>query len=607
MKRYHNLHIIILALALTWLSGCVKDDFDIPPVGELPVGKVYTISQLRQMYNDSGSIQINYDASVYATVTMDESTGNIYKSAYIQDADDAVNLHKTGSGGLRVGDSIRVYLKGVVLNEYHGMFQLDNVDPDSNIVILATEKYVTPVDVTIPDLNSGNFTGKLIRLENVQFNKMELGKTWADANNSANRTLEDCNGNTIIVRTSSYASFAEQQIPEGNGEFVAIAGVYDATMQLYVRSLSEIVLDGERCEGGGGGGGGEEIQPVQQVNEGFDAAVDYEDIDLEGWSNIIVAGDRAWTGKSFDGNHYAQASGYNSGLDDMETWLITPPVVNTNGDKKLSLKTAKAYWSHNAGNKPFAILVSTDYDGTNFESANWTDVSDQLTLADENTADHQWVESGVLSLANYTGNVSVAFKYKGSDSESTSYRIDDVLITNGDGGGGGGNEDVLPNLNEAFDDYQAYDEINKNGWKDIIVAGDRAWIGKIYDGNHYAQATGYNSNLDDMETWIITPLVDNANGDKVLTFKSFQAHWAHGSDAPLEIYISTDFTGDNFETATWNKLNPTLPTADDENYAWVESGDVDLSNYSGNIAVAFRYKGSNTQSTSIAVDDVIIE
>ncbi len=605
MKRYYNLHIVILALALTWLSGCVKDDFDIPPVGELPVGKVYTISELRQMYNDSGSIQINYDASVYATVTMDESTGNIYKSAYVQDAGDAVNLHKTGSGGLRVGDSIRVYLKGVVLSEYHGMFQLDNVDPDSNIVILATEKYVKPIDVTIPELNGGNFVGKLIRLENVQFNKTELGKTWADANSSANRTLEDCEQHTIIVRTSNYASFAEELIPEGNGEFVAIAGVYDATMQLYVRSLSEIILDGERCDDGGGGGG-DEIQPVSSVNEGFDAAVDYEDIALDGWSNIKVAGDRAWTGKSFNGNKYAQATGYNSGLDDMETWLITPPVINTDGDKKLSFKTAKAYWSHNDGNKPFAVLVSTDYNGTNFEAATWTDISDQLTLANQDTPDNQWVESGVLSLAGYTGNVCVAFKYKGSDSESTSYRIDDVTISK-DGDGGGGNEDVLPNLNETFDAYEAYDEINKDGWQDIIVAGDRAWIGKIYNENHYAQATGYNSGLDDMETWMITPLVDNTNGDKTLSFKSAQAYWAHGSDTPLEVYVSTDYDGTNFESANWTKLNPNLANSGNANYEWVESGDVDLSAYPGNVAIAFRYKGSDAQSTSISIDDVVIE
>jgi hypothetical protein len=152
MIKNNKLTAILFLFTLTlFFSGCVKKDFDTPPVGTLPVGQVYTISQLRQMYADSGAIMINYDASVYGVVTMDESSGNIYKSGYIQDAGDAVNLHKTSAGGLRVGDSIRVYLKNVVLSEYAGMFQLDNVNPDSNIVILATQKYRNPELVTIPD------------------------------------------------------------------------------------------------------------------------------------------------------------------------------------------------------------------------------------------------------------------------------------------------------------------------------------------------------------------------------------------------------------------------------------------------------------------------
>jgi hypothetical protein len=603
MRNLYQTTIILLFLTLVGVTGCVKKDFDKPPVGELPVGKVFTLAELKQLYADSGAIQINYDASVYASVTMDESTGNIYKSAYIQDATDAVNLHKTGSGGLRVGDSIRVYLKGVALSTYHGMFQLDNVDPDSNIVIIATEKYVTPETVTIPDILTGNFVGKLVYLQNVQFAESELGKKWADENRPGNRTLEDCDGNSVIVRTSDYASFADLQLPEGRGEVTAIAGIYDDKIQLYIRSLSEVTLEGDRCDEGGGGG--DEIEPVTEVNEGFEAGEDYENINIEGWTNLAVAGDRMWTTKSFSGNKYAQATGYHSDLEDMETWLITPPVINTNGDMKLSFKCAKAYWTHEEGHHPLTVLASTDYNGTNFESATWVDISDKVNIPDQNSADNDWLETSGVSLSDFSGNVCIAFKYKGSNTESTSIRIDDVVIsTDGDNGGG---DDVLPNLNETFDDYEAFDEINKNGWTDFAVAGDRLWIGKIYQENHYAQATGYNSGLDDMETWIITPLVDNTNGDKTLSFKAFQAHWAHTSNDPLEVFVSTDYTGDNFESATWIKLNPTLPTSSDANYQWVESGDIDLSAYPGNISVAFKYKGSDTESTSIAVDDVVIQ
>ena len=785
MIRYNKLTALLFFFAFTlFFSGCVKKDFDKPPVGTLPVGTVYSISELRQMYADSGAIMINYDASVYAVVTMDESSGNIYKSAYIQDGADAVNLHKTSAGGLRIGDSVRVYLKNVVLSEYAGMFQLDNVSPDSNIVIMANQKYRAPEVVTITDLLTGDYQGKLIKLENVQFNSSELGKFYADANGSANRTLEDCDGNSIIVRTSNYATFAEVKLPEGKGEFVAIAGDFNGTIQLYIRSLSEILLTGDRCDGGGGGGG--DITPVDEVNENFDAAVDYDDIAFEGWTNQIVVGDRAWQGKTFSENKYAQATGHNSGLSDMETWLITPPVINSAGDKKLSFKSAMAYWSHQDGNKPMTVWASTNYNGTNFETANWTDITDKVNVPSSSSGDNSWIETSDVSLAEFTGNVAIAFKYKGSDTESTSIRIDDVIISTDGGGGGGGGEitpvadidenfdaavdyediafegwtnqivagnrawqgktfsenkyaqatghnsglsdmetwlitppvinsagdkklsfksamaywshqdgnkpmtvwastnyngtnfetanwtditdkvnvpssssgdnswietsdvslaeftgnvaiafkykgsdtestsiridDViistdgggggggaLPSLNETFDDYVPYDEINKNGWVDLTVAGDRLWIAKEYSGNTYAQATGYNSDLTDMETWMITPLVDNNSGDKTLSFRAEKAYWKHNDFDPLEVYVSTDFNETNFESATWTKLSPTLPTASDDDYQWIESGDVDLSAYVGNVAIAFRYKGSNDESTSIQVDDVVIE
>ena len=614
MIKNNKLTAILFFFALTlFFSGCVKKEFDKPPVSELPVGQVYTVSQLRQMYADSGAYMIDYDASVYGVVTMDESSGNIYKSAYIQDADDAVNLHKTSAGGLRVGDSIRVYLKNVVLSEYSGMFQLDNVNPDSNIVILANQKYREPELITISDVLTGNYQGKLVKFDSVQFAQSDLGKTYADANASANRNLEDCSGNSVIVRTSNYATFAETTLPEGKGDFTAIAGEFNGTIQLYIRSLSEINLTGDRCEGGGGGGGGDVITPVESVDEHFDAAVDYENIAIDGWADITVAGDRAWQGKTFNTDKYAQATGYNSGLADMETWLITPPVINTSGDMKLSFKSAIAYWTHTGDNTPVTILASTDYDGSNFETATWTDITSMATMPNSGSSNYSWVESGDISLADFTGNVAIAFKYKGSDTESTSFQIDDVNIsTNGGGGGGGGGGEVITpveSVDETFDNAVNYEDIAIDGWTNQTVAGDRAWQGKVYNTDKYAQATGHNSGLADMETWLITPPVINTSGDLTLSFSSAIAYWTHtGTNIPVTIMASTDYDGTNFETATWTDITSmaTMPDASSTNYAWIESGDISLADFTGNVAIAFKYKGSDTESTSVELDNVKI-
>jgi hypothetical protein len=289
----------------------------------------------------------------------------------------------------------------------------------------------------------------------------------------------------------------------------------------------------------------------------------------------------------------------------MVTWLITPPVINNAGDQKLTFKCAMAYWTHQAGNEPLTILASTDYDGTNFETATWTELS--ATLPTSGNANYEWVESGEISLSQFTGNVAIAFKYVGSDSESTSMQIDDVVVTNGGGGGGGGIEPV-PSVNEPFDGVTGYENVDIEGWTNVLVTGDRLWQGKEYSGNKYVQATGYNSGLSEMETWLITPPVINTSGDKTLSFKNGMAYWAHNAgNAPLTILASTDFDGTNFETATWTELTANLATSGNANYEWVESGDVSLSGFTGNVAIAFKYVGSDSESTSIIIDDVVIE
>ena len=599
MKKLSVITLMGLLGLIIYMTGCVKQDFDTPPIGQLPEGKVYTIADLRQMFSDSGAFMINYDASCYSVVTMDESSGNIYKSAYIQDNTGAVNLHLDNSGGLRIGDSIRLYLKGVILNEYNGLFQLDQVNNDSNIVILANKQYIQPKPVTIQDLNSGDYQSQLIRLEDVQFIEQDLGFNWADEGAPGNRTLEDCNGNTVLVRTSDYSSFADLPLPQGNGSFTAIASEYSATVQLIVRTLSEIDLDGDRC----GGGGGEPIPPVDEVREEFNDVTDYENIDLDGWTNVVVAGTRYWQGKSFDANKYAQATGYNSGLDDMETWLITPPVINTSGDKILSFKSAIAYWTHQGDNVPLKVMASTDYDGTNFETATWTELTPNLP--DANSGNYDWIESGDVSLADFVGNVAIAFKYKGSGTETTSSQIDDVMITD-EGGGGGEPIPPVSSIAEHFDNVEDYTNVAIEGWTNLVVQGTRYWQGKTFDANKYAQATGYNSGLDAIETWLITPPVINTSGDKVLTFNNAMAYWQHTSGQPLTILASTDYDGTNFETATWTELSANLAGSGDDNYQWVESGEISLAAFTGNVAIAFKYVGSDTESTSIQIDDVIV-
>lgn len=591
--------ISMLTLIIGFVSSCVKKEFDTPPISSLPVGTVYSIGDLYEMYDNGGATQFSEDASVYAIVSMDEASGNIYKSAYIQDKTHAINLRLKETSGLRAGDSIRVYLKNTILSDYNGLMQLDNVQADSNIIILANKKHLTPEIVTIEQIKSGNFNAKLIQLQDVQFIASDTTLPFAETDATTNRNLEDCDGNSIIVRTSNYANFAKKSLPNGKGSLIAIAGVFNGTYQLYIRSLTEVQMNDPRCGDGGGGG-----DAVDGVNENFENSGNNQDISLTGWTNIAEAGNRKWQGKEFSGNTYAQATAYNSGLSSMITWLITPN-VKMDQQKYLRFKTAKSYWAHSS-NTPLTVWASTNYDGSNVATASWTQIN--ATLAVQGDADNAWIESGDIDLSEFmTGqNVAIAFKYVGSDLESTTMRIDDVYIGTETGGGGGGG-DVVESIEENFEQAVDYQDINFSGWVNLAEEGNRKWQGKDFSGNKYAQATGYNSGLSSMITWLVTPNVNFAQ-QRYLRFKTAKAYWEHTSGQPLMVYASTDYDGSNVSTANWIQLDARLAEQADADNAWVESGDIDLSAlFSGSkIAIAFKYTGSGTESTTIRIDDLYV-
>jgi hypothetical protein len=83
-------------------------------------------------------------------------------------------------------------------------------------------------------------------------------------------------------------------------------------------------------------------------------------------------------------------------------------------------------------------------------------------------------------------------------------------------------------------------------------------------------------------------------------------------DSPLnalEIYVSTNFDGSNIAKAKWTKLPAKFPSLSTPARAFVSSGAIDLSSYSGNINIAFKYIGSGKDKTlngAFMVDDVKI-
>ncbi len=245
--KKHLLMTLWLPILAVLLSHCVKLDVDPPEQWERPADVAFSVHELLGLFTGT-PIEFQGNEYVDAVVTMDDKSGNIYRSAFVQDGTAAVNLRLVAPGGLYRGDSIRIFLKGTTLSSYQRMMQLDNVNVDKHIQKLGVMREVQPRTLSIPAILGGNHLAELVRLNNVQFAAADTGKPFADSENllSINRMLEDESGNQIIVRTSGYARFADRPVPSGSGDLIAVVAQYGRDIQLYIRDFNEVRLDDDR-------------------------------------------------------------------------------------------------------------------------------------------------------------------------------------------------------------------------------------------------------------------------------------------------------------------------------------------------------------------------
>ncbi len=251
MNRIRIVLAVLFTLGLfVGLGGCVKQDFEPPKKYEIPLGYVMTIQDLQDFCPPGNVHKFTGDTSVVAVVAMDDKSGNLYKEVFIQDANLGAVARLQSSGGLYQGDSIYINLKGTTLKRYHKLFQIDSVHVDKNVVKRAVGKEVEPKLTTIPELKSWSYTAQLIKLENVQFVVSDTSKTYADSENLeyGELTLQDEDGNTVMVRSSGYAKFADTNVPNGMGSIIAIASRYDDDLQLLIRSTEEVVFNQPRWD-----------------------------------------------------------------------------------------------------------------------------------------------------------------------------------------------------------------------------------------------------------------------------------------------------------------------------------------------------------------------
>jgi len=417
MKKILNRIIIVLLVVFT-LTSC-KKKFEEPDVKAPPAIsgyiKIDSIFKTFDAYYITASVaptklfKFSGDVTLECIVTADETSGNIYKTVFVEDATGALQIKLLNGGGLNLGDKIRVNLDGVILNNYGDVVQLDSVNIEKSVVKVNSGNPVTPTKVTFNQLLNLNsmgrtpFQSRLVVIDSVEFlvgDKMEM---FADpiGKYSIDRFLVNPFGDQVILRSSGYANFAGAAVPCGKGSMTVIAGQYNNDVQLTLRNFNEVKMTNTGCP-----------FMVKSFNN--------EGILSRGWTNYRVLGSIDWEGAEYNGQKYAQISNYVSGNQPCETWYISPPMNITNASNpRVSFISAQNYLG-----PALKVYVSTDYYSGNPNSATWVDLNPNLS-----TGSWNWVSSGILSLGPYkSANTRIAFKYTGTSSSGSTWEIDDIAV-----------------------------------------------------------------------------------------------------------------------------------------------------------------------------------
>lgn len=419
MKMKNVFSKIGFVLIITLVFASCKKKFDEPPVKTPPQPSSFiTIDSIFKKYKAyyitsspvaTKLFKFSDNTTLECVVTADETSGNIYKTAFVEDATGAIQIKLLTGGGLNLGDKIRINLNGVILNDYGDMVQLDSVDIEKSIVKVNSGNPVVPTKVTFNQLLALNgmghtpFQSRLVVLDSVEFVAGDKTKLFADpvGKYSLDRFLLDPNGKTLIVRSSGYANFAGSMIPCGRGTMTVIAGQYNSDIQLTIRNFAEVKLANTGC-------------PV--LVKSFDDG----SISSGGWTNYRVTGNIDWKPGEYSGQKYGEISNYVSGNTACETWLISPSLnIADSPNPRFSFQSA-----YNFAGPTLEVYVSTNYTSGDPNAATWTALNPALS-----PGGYAWVNSGNLSLTPYKStNTRIGFKYTGTSTSGSRWEIDDIAV-----------------------------------------------------------------------------------------------------------------------------------------------------------------------------------
>jgi hypothetical protein len=383
---------------------------------------------------------------------------------------------------------------------------------------------------------------------------------------------------TVIVRTSNYANFANDSLPQGTGNLTAIATVYGNTWQLYIRSARELEFDGY----------------VPGEDSGLPYYQDFAS-SFGTYSTYDVSGPQSW---EIDYNT-AKMTGYvNSTNNENEDWLISARFSMENvTSASMTMKYIARYF--NNLNNDVTILVSNDYVSGDPGQASWIELSANLSEGSN------WTDfyTTTIDLSQFAGQkVCVAVRYRSDNVKAGTIEVQSILIQEGSGptpppgpnpGGVVQNMPYTQSFASEFGTYMTYDELGPQSWEiDYSTAKMTGYVG----GSYY-------ENID----WLISsPVAITGVSDAKMTMKYIGRYFTNINDE-VTIWASTNYTwGSNPANATWQQVSANL--SEGSNWNDFLTAEISLTQFVGQtVTFAVKYKSTNSKAGTMEIQSITIE
>jgi hypothetical protein len=428
----------VFFVALATLFGCVNDDSYEVPALDCTQPNLIANRTIPQLIAASSPLvtQYTFDDVIQAYVVSSDEAGNFYKSISLQTLAtattpavgfsvpvDAANTYVD----YRPGVKVYIKMKNLYTDIIYGSMRIGGiyVNPSSSIASVGrlpqteyknkliasctnVSEDVLVKQVTVSQLLNDANLNTLCEVSGVQFTDAAVGRHYYESANdvggATNWLLSDVAGNKVIFRTSSFATYAGNLVPTGNGKVRGVLTKYNADYQFIARSENDVKLTGTRS--------------VPLYEETFSS-------NFPLWTKFSVTGAQVWTLDTTYGNpgSCAKMTGYAGGNLANEDWLISPTISLAGVTSAvLSADTATKF----AGNA-LEIYVSSNYVSGAPTTATWTLLTGTLSPS---TGNYVWTATGGMNINTFAGstNFRVAFKYTSTTAAAATWEVDNVKI-----------------------------------------------------------------------------------------------------------------------------------------------------------------------------------